>query len=106
ANNTLPNPLPGLSAGQSFTVTVKKGGTSTDVPIDLSQVSGGLTLDNVISYVNQQLSAAGFSSRFHRTITNGSIDDPENASYGMEAAPAGTETLTLSAGAPHAALRV
>ncbi|HWA91634.1 MAG TPA: hypothetical protein VG889_16465 [Rhizomicrobium sp.] len=98
--------LPGLNASQSFTISVKKGGVSTDVPIDLSQVNGTLTLDNVISYVNQQLSAAGFASRFHRTITKGTIDDPENASYGMEVAPSGSETLTLSAGVSTPALYV
>jgi hypothetical protein len=89
--------LPGLSTSQSFTVTVKKGGVSTDVPIDLSKVSGALTLDNVISYVNQQLSSAGFSSRFQKTITKGTIDDPTNASYGLSVNPAGSETVTLSA---------
>ncbi|MEI9930686.1 MAG: hypothetical protein WDM89_09080 [Rhizomicrobium sp.] len=97
SNDNLSNPLPGLSTNQSFTVSVKKGGVTTDVPIDLSKVSGGLTIDNVISYINQQLSTAGFSSRFHRTITNGTIDDPEDASYGMEVAPAGSETIALSA---------
>ncbi|HVV64476.1 MAG TPA: hypothetical protein VHC42_03340 [Rhizomicrobium sp.] len=90
-------PLPGLSAAQGFTVTVRKAGVSTDVDIDLSKVTGGLTLDNVVAYVNQQLSAAGFASRFHRAITKGSIDDPTNASYGIEVAPAGSETISLSA---------
>jgi len=96
-NDSLSNPLPGLSTSQSFTVSVKKGGVATDVPIDLSQVNGPLTLDNVISFINQLLSSAGFNSRFHRTITKGTIDDPKDASYGMEVAPAGSETVTLSA---------
>lgn len=102
----LSKPLPGLSAAQSFTVTVKKAGVSTDVAIDLSKVSGGLTLDNVIAYVNQQLSVAGFASRFHRVITKGSIDDPADASYGLEVAPSGSETITLSAAAATPALYV
>jgi len=88
--------LPGLDAGQRFTITVNKGGTATDVNIDLSQVSGALTLDNVVSYVNQQLSAAGFSSRLHKSLTKGTIDDPTNASYGIEVAPSGSETLSFS----------
>jgi hypothetical protein len=95
-NDNLDNPLPGLSTDESFTVTVKKGGVSTGVPIDLSQVNGPLTLDNVISYVNQQLSAAGFASRFQRTITKGTIDDPSNASYGLSVTPAGSEQVSLS----------
>jgi hypothetical protein len=102
----LDNPLPGLSASQSFTVAVKKGGVTTNVDIDLSKVQGGLTLDNVISYVNQQLSAAGFASRFRRTITDGTIDDPTKASYGLEVAPAGSETVSLQADAPAPALYV
>lgn len=100
------SPLPGLNASQSFTITVKKGGVPTDVDIDLSRVQGDLTLDNVISYVNHQLSDAGFASRLHRTITKGSIDEPENASYGMEVAPAGSETLSFSAASSAPALYV
>jgi hypothetical protein len=96
-NDNIDNPPPGLSADQSFTISVKKGGVSTDVPIDLSQVNGPLTLDNVISYANQQLSQAGFSSRLQRTITKGTIDDPTDASYGLAVAPSGSETVSLSA---------
>jgi hypothetical protein len=106
SNDNLSNPLPGLSASQSFTVSVKKGGVTTAVPIDLSKVQGGLTLDNVISYVNQQLSAAGFSSRFERTITNGTIDDPDNASYGLSVVPSGSETVSLTAAASQPALYI
>jgi len=105
-NDNIDNPLPGLSASQSFTVSVKKNGVTTAVPIDLSKVSGALTLDNVVSYVNQQLSAAGFASRFQRTITKGTIDDPTDASYGLAVAPAGSETVSLSSAAATPALYV
>ena len=98
-NDNVDKALPGLSTSQSFTVTVNKNGVSTDVPINLSGVNGPLTLNNVISYVNQQLSDAGFKSRFQRTITKGTIDDPENASYGLSIAPSGSETVSLSAAA-------
>ena len=106
SDDNLTTALPGLNASQSFTISVKKGGMSTDVAIDLSQVNGALTLDNVISYVNQQLSAAGFASRLHRTITKGTIDDPKNASYGMEVAPSGAETVSFSAASAAPALYV
>jgi len=105
-NDNIDKALPGLSASQSFTVTVKKNGVSTDVPIDLSQVNGPLTLNNVISYVNQELSDAGFKSRFQRTITKGAIDDPKNASYGLSVAPSGSETVSLSAAASSPSLYV
>jgi hypothetical protein len=106
SDDKLSSALPGLSTSQSFTVSVNKGGVTTDVPIDLSQVQGTLSLDNVISYVNQQLSSAGFSSRMHRTITKGTIDDPENASYGMEVAPSGSETISFSSPSATPALYV
>jgi hypothetical protein len=95
-DTNLDKAIAGLSKAQSFTISVRKGGVNTDVQIDLSKIGGTLSLDNVISYVNQQLSAAGFASRLHRTITKGTIDDPKNASYGMEVAPSGTETLSFS----------
>ncbi|MGH6871702.1 MAG: beta strand repeat-containing protein [Rhizomicrobium sp.] len=95
----LANPLSKLSASQSFDVTVTKGGVATDVPIDLSQVQGGLTLDNVVSYVNQQLSAAGFATRFQRVMTQGSIDDPTTASYGISVNAAPSEKVSLSSAA-------
>jgi hypothetical protein len=56
-------PLPGLATSQTFTVSVKKGGATTNVAIDLSQVQGPLTLGNIIIYANQQLSADGFKTR-------------------------------------------
>jgi hypothetical protein len=102
----LGNALPGLNASQSFTISIRKNGISTDVPIDLSKITGTLTLANIISYVNQELSAAGFKTRFQRTITKGTIDDPENASYGIALVPSGSETVTLSAAAPAPALYV
>ena len=91
--------LPGVSASDSFTVSVTKGGTTTDVPIDLSQVQGTLTIDNIVNYVNQQLTAAGFSSRFKRVMTEGTINDPTNASYGIQIDASAGESVSLSSAA-------
>ncbi|MEI9885733.1 MAG: hypothetical protein WDN08_04385 [Rhizomicrobium sp.] len=99
SNANLANPLPGLSASDSFTIAVKKGGTTTDVEIDLSQVQGPLTLDNVITYVNQTLSADGFKTRFQKTFTAGSVLDTKKATYGMQISPGANETVSLSADA-------
>jgi hypothetical protein len=100
------NPLSDVSASQSFDISVTKGGATTDVPIDLSQVQGGLTLDNIVSYVNQQLSTAGFSTRFQRVFTQGSIDDPTTASYGISITSAPGETVSLSSAAATPALYI
>jgi len=100
----LSSPLANVSASDSFDISVTKNGVQTDVPIDLSQVQGGLTLDNIVTYVNQQLSAAGFSSRFQRVMTSGSIDDPTKATYGIAITNAPSETLTLSSASSSAAV--
>ena len=93
---SLANPLSGVSTADSFDISVKKGGVTTDVAIDLSQVQGPLTMDNIVGYINQQLQADGFSSRFQRTITQGSEDDPQDAYYGIAINESPSETITLS----------
>ena len=96
--------LPGVSASDSLTISVTKGGTTTDVPIDLSQVQGPLSIDNIVAYVNQQLSTDGFSTRFKRVMTQGSISDPSKASYGIQIATTSSENVTLSSSAATPAL--
>ena len=98
------NALPNLSADESFDIAITKGGTTTDVPIDLSQVQGTLTLTNIVTYVNQQLSADGFGTRLQKVITSGSIDDLSTASFGIQVTPAADETASFSSEAAQPAL--
>jgi hypothetical protein len=88
--------LPGVSASDSFNIAVTKGGTTTNVPIDLSQVQGSLTLTNIVNYVNQQLSAGGFTTRLQQTMTSGSISDVTDATYGITVNSGPGETVALS----------
>ncbi len=88
--------LPGVSSSQTFDVSVTKGGTTTELPIDLSQVQGPLTLGNIVSYVNQQLSAAGFTTRFSTAMTSGSISDTTKATWGVQIQQGAGETIALS----------
>ena len=101
-------PLPGLSTSQSLTIAVKKGGVTTNVPIDLSQVQGPLTLNNIIIYANQQLSADGFKTRLQKAVTDSSTTNSTNAttgaststtkdSYGLSVSPGAGETVSFSA---------
>ncbi len=87
----------GLSASDSFTIAVNKGGTTTNIPIDLSQVSGPLTLGNIVSYINSQLSADGFSTRFQITEQGDTATSDAAATYGLQITPGGNETISLSA---------
>ncbi len=96
-NSNIDSPMPGLSASSSFTISVKKGGVTTDVAIDLSQVPGSLTLGNIVGYINSQLSAGGFSTRFQKVQKGGTSTSNTGATYGLQITPGGTETISLSA---------
>jgi hypothetical protein len=96
-NANLNNAMPGISASDSFVVGIKKGGVTTNVTMDMSQVQGGLTLGNIISYMNNQLSAAGFSTRFQKTQTGGTATSNTNATYGLQVTPGGVEQVSFSA---------
>ena len=106
ADDNIADALPGLSAGDSFKVSVTKGGITTDVPIDLSQVQGALSLDNIVNTVNQQLLSGGFASRFKRVVTEGTINDPTKASYGIQINAAANESVSLSSAGATPALYV
>jgi len=90
-------PVPGLSSSDSFTIAIKKDGTATNVAIDLSQVQGPLTLGNIVSYINSQLAADGFQTRFQKTQTGGTATSDANATYGIQITPGGAEQVSLSA---------
>jgi hypothetical protein len=106
ADENIADALPGVSTGDSFTVAVTKGGTATNVAIDLSQVQGPLSIDNIVKYVNQQLMAGGFATRFKRVMTEGTINDPTKASYGIQINDAPSEKIKLSSAAAAPALYV
>ena len=89
------NPVAGVSASDSFTVSITKGGVKTDVVIDLSNVSGPLTIDNINSYANQQLAAAGVGTRLTRVQTGGLLTDG-TATWGEKIAYSPGETVNLS----------
>ncbi len=98
-------PIAGVSSSDQFTVSITKAGVTTDVAIDLSAVSGSLTIDNIDALVNQQLTAAGFGTRFTRTQTGGSITDG-TAVWGVKINNPASEAVTLSSAAATPAIYV
>jgi hypothetical protein len=117
-------PVPNLSASDKFTVTVTKGGVGTNLDIDLSQVSGPLTLDNIATYVNTQLDAAGFTTRFRRVVVDDGtstdtsttsttktdskdtayVDPITKESFGLQIKTSASEKISLSAAAAQPAI--
>ncbi|HYM17639.1 MAG TPA: hypothetical protein VEU06_03670 [Micropepsaceae bacterium] len=98
-------PLQNVSSNDSFTISITTAGVTTDVPIDLSQVQSGLSLDNIDSYVNSQLAAAGFATRFARVQTGGSILDG-SATWGVQVQNSPSEKVVLSSAAAAPAVYV
>lgn len=49
--------LTGLTGTETFEIAVTKSGRTDTVTIDLSQVTGPLTLNNLVTYMNEQLAA-------------------------------------------------
>jgi hypothetical protein len=105
ADNKVFDPVAGVTASDSFTISITKGGTTTDVAIDLANVSGPLTIDNIDAYVNQQLQAAGFGSRFSRVQTGGDLTDG-TATWGIKIANSPSEKVALSSTAATPAIYV
>ena len=93
--------ISGLSSSDSFNIAVKKGSTTTNVAIDLSKVQGTLSMGNIVQYVNQQLAAGGFATRFAKDLVSGTNDGTAavtaKAQYAMQIVPGGTEQVSLSA---------
>ena len=106
SDDNISSALAGVSSTDKFTITVTKGGTPTDVEIDLSQMTGDLTLGNIISYANQQLSDAGFTTRLKRVVTDSKTDKNDKVTdyYGISLATGTGESISLSGGAASSAL--
>jgi hypothetical protein len=90
------NIIPGLGGSEVFTVSAEKSGGTTDVVMDLSEIAGGLSLNNVIAYMNGKMEAAGLTTRFTTTIFDGkTASDPKR--YGIGVQTVATERISLSA---------
>lgn len=99
------NAISGLSASDAFTVSVAKTGGTIDVTMDMSEISGDLSLDNVIAYMNGKLADAGIQTRFTRTIYEGKTStDPKK--YGLGIQTVATERASLSAAVSKPAIYV
>lgn len=106
--------IPGLVGNEVFTISALKSGVTTDVTIDLSLVTGTLNLDNIATYVNQELSAAGIFStikreRIYDKVAFDAAQDPLNptalpSTFGFKIEGVSTETLSFSAAAGQPAI--
>jgi len=99
SETTVSNPISGLSSSDSFNIAVTKGSATQNIQINLANVQGGLTMENVVAYVNQQLSSAGVATRFQKDLVSGTADttDTSFGQYAIKVVPGGIEQVSLSA---------
>ncbi len=90
--------VPGLTGNESFTLRIVKSNVTTDVTVDLSLISGPLTLDSIADATNAALQAAGMMTRFERVVTEKDKDGIARA-FGLAIEGVGTEKVTLVPGA-------
>ena len=91
-------PVPKISTSDSFTIQVTKGGVTSNLDIDMSGVTGPLTLDNIAAYINQQLSNGGFNTRIQRTvISDGSTDTSSTDASSSSSTTSGSTSSTTTA---------
>jgi hypothetical protein len=99
------NAIPGLAGNEVFTVSALKGGATTDVVMDLSEISSDVSVSSVIAYMNGKMEAAGLSTRFKTTIFEGKTENDAKR-YGIGVQTVATERVSFAAAATKPAVYV
>ncbi|MEM8784266.1 MAG: hypothetical protein AAGF19_00240 [Pseudomonadota bacterium] len=109
------DPVDGLSTTDAFSLSITKSGTTTDLTIDLSTLSGPLTLTAIADEVNTQLEAGGFITRLNakRIVPERFEDQQESGettnlpnTFGFEIKGSSIESLQFSAAGAEASLMI
>jgi len=112
------DPLPGLAGDETFTVSITKSGTTTDIAVDLSQIQGTVSINAVVDLVNAEIAAIPatdangdplldangdpipkFSSRFE-------VVSDDNFDHAIEVRASLFESVRLSSSVPEPSLAV
>lgn len=96
--------LTGLTGTEVFTISIEKSGTTDDITVDLSGLTGDLTLNNIKDYINTQIEAlTDTDSNGDEFIKNQTRFDVSRSGatgrYGLQIDGTITEEVTLSASA-------
>lgn len=86
----------GLQGNEKFNVTIGRAGGDLTVAMDLSEITGTVSIDSLIAYMNGKLEQAGAISRFTRTMENGKTPtDPKRISLSIQTVA--TERMSFAA---------
>ena len=92
------NAISGIVGNEVFTVSALKGGGTTDVTMDLSEISGDVSVSSVVAYMNGKMEAAGLTTRFKTTIFEGKTASDAKR-YGIGVQTVATERISFEAAA-------
>ncbi len=99
------NAIPGIVGNEVFTVSALKGSATTDVTMDLSEISGDVSVTSVVAYMNGKMEAAGLTTRFKTTIFDGATETSAKR-YGVGVQTVATERISFTAAATKPAVYV
>ena len=86
------DPIAGLSGTEKFTVSVTENSVTKDVVVDLANVAGALNVDNIVTEINAQLTAALVDTAFI-------VERFNETAYGFRMNVGTDETVSFSADA-------
>ena len=95
--------IAGLTGTEVFTVSITKNGVTDDISVDLSGISGTLSLNNIKDYINTQIEALtiipeGGGDPTPKNLTRFDVQrDGTSGRYGLQIEGTITEEVTLSA---------
>lgn len=88
--------LQGVSGSETITVTVTKGTTPTPVTLNLSEITGPISVNSVVLALNDKMAAAGMMTRFKRIEEVGAKEDSPKR-YGIMIQGVASERIAMSA---------
>jgi hypothetical protein len=103
--------IDGLTGTEVFTVSITKSGNTDDITVDLSGISGDLSLNNISDHINAQIEALivsdGNGDDYIKHGTRFDVyRDGDTGQYGLQIEGTLTEEVALSAAAADPALYV
>lgn len=96
SNGASDTALSGVTGTETITVTVTKGTTPTPITLNLSEISGTISINSVVAALNDKMADAGMLTRFKRLEQLGEKEDSPKR-YGIAIQGVASERISMSA---------
>ncbi len=111
ATGTRDDPLPGLTGTETFQINITKNGTTDTITVDLSQITGPLSINAIVNLANQQIAAVPLldangqpvldanGQPVPKFVTRLEVVSDANYDHAIKVAGTSTETVSFTPGA-------